>query len=221
MIDNILNLHINSKDRYSGTTSNFIYKISLPADIKNTITHCSIIMLSVPKSFYQIEEGLNNFILNENGTNITITILPGNYKKIQLFNKLISLLNSATLNNLIYNIEDEYNDHDTGKLKITITNNINNYQVYLLFNKNDIYKILGFTFNKNYYFNNNILTSENVINLNRESNLYLHSNIIRNKNNILNVGNDVLTILYTNTTLNFSYIIKDYELLSNMKDFKY
>jgi len=52
MIDNILNLHINSKDRYSGTTSNFIYKISLPADVKNTITHCSIIMLSVPKSFY-------------------------------------------------------------------------------------------------------------------------------------------------------------------------
>jgi len=52
MIDNILSLHINSRDRYSGTTENFIYKISLPADVKFNISHCCITMLSIPKSFY-------------------------------------------------------------------------------------------------------------------------------------------------------------------------
>ncbi len=59
MIDNLISLHINSKDRYSGTTSNFIYKISLPSDVKQNITHTSISMISVPKSFYQIENNLN------------------------------------------------------------------------------------------------------------------------------------------------------------------
>ena len=143
------------------------------------------------------------------------------YTKQQLFIKLSSLLTSSSLNNLIYNLEDEYNDRQTGKIKITITNNINNYPVYLKFEKNDIYKILGFTFNKNYYFYDNILISENVINLNRESNLFLHSNIIRNKNSILNIGNDVLSVIYSTNTPNFSYIKTDYDLITNMKDFKY
>jgi len=57
---------------------------------------------------------------------------------------------------------------------------------------------MGFNFNINYNFNNNTLVSPNVLNLNRQANIYIHSNLVRNKNNILNVGNDVLSILYTN-----------------------
>lgn len=224
MITDLISYNINSKNRISGTSNNFYINIEIPKDKLENINYCSLVSLCFPKSFYQISNNNNNFtyieydnILNiEYSYNIIIDI--GNYTKKDLFNKIKSKLEIISNNNIKFEITDEYNDRETGKIKFVATDN--NILKKFIFNLNDVYQVMGFEKGLTYEFID-ILTSPLVINLNHEDNIIIHSNIVSNEyNDYKNNSNDILTSLFTSGNKNFSYIIKDYDMITNMKQFK-
>jgi hypothetical protein len=216
MIDNLISYNITSASRNSGTTDNFNIKLDIPNDILNKLTSCSITDVSIPKSFYQIVNNYNTFHLYEDNNLIIITIEQGNYSKSQLYAALSTKMINQSLNNIKYNVSDEQTLYDTGKMKITATNELINKS--LIFQNNDMYKAMGFNINKEYTFTTTLI-SENIINLNSEDVLLLHSNITSNYNNDLIGGSNVLCSIYTSGQKNYSYIIKSYDLIYNMKKF--
>jgi len=223
-ISNLITYNINSKMRDYGTNDNFWIKIDIPNEIKTQLNAVSISQINIPKSFYFIQNGYNNFHLYEevigsgNKQLINIVVPPGNYSKKQLFTKMNSLMTSSSLNNITYTLTDESSEYDTGKLKIITTNsNVNKYITYF---DNDLYECFGFEKNIEYGPFTNYLISPNIINLNRESNIYCKSNCINNINNDLKSGTNVLSVVYSASNRDFSYIVQQYPLLDNMKRFK-
>lgn len=216
MIDNLITYNITSKNRLEGSTNNFIIKLNIPVDIINIITNVSITDISIPKSFYQIENGFNTFSLYENDELITIILPAGNYTKNQLFTYLNGHMTDQSINGITYTITDEQSFYDTGKIKITTDKPL--IIKKLLFSKNDIYQFLGFNTDIEYIFTTEII-SPNIINLNSEDVLLLHSNICSNNNNDLLGGSDVLCSIYTSGQKNYSYITKSFDLIYNMKPF--
>jgi hypothetical protein len=97
--------HIDSAQRVSGSTSDFIYPIAmqpLPGDDAKGI---SVVMLgcTIPKSYYLVDTTKGNtFILVENGVNITITVPPGSYDALNFISTVNGLLNAATQNGSVY-----------------------------------------------------------------------------------------------------------------------
>jgi len=91
-------VNFNSKDRVSGTNSNFN---SIPVDLGNNAfdTVC-LVQASIPKSFYNMPSGYNTFILTEqqggNTHPVTVTIPPGNYNRINLQSVLATVLTNAS-----------------------------------------------------------------------------------------------------------------------------
>jgi hypothetical protein len=88
MIDNLISYNITSKNRINGPTHNFNININIPSDVISKINYVSITDISIPKSFYQIENNYNTFSLYEDDILITITLAPGNYSKTQLLTYL-------------------------------------------------------------------------------------------------------------------------------------
>jgi hypothetical protein len=88
MIDNLISFNITSRNRISGSTHDFNINLDLPTDLITKFTHISITDISIPKSFYQIEQGRNNFSLYEDNELININLPEGNYTKNQLFTYL-------------------------------------------------------------------------------------------------------------------------------------
>jgi hypothetical protein len=99
-------VNFNSKDRVSGSNSNFN---SAPIDLGNNAfdTVC-LIQASIPKSFYNVPSGYNTFVLRESDgfttTNTTITIPPGSYTRINLQSVLSTILTNASPDGLTYTI---------------------------------------------------------------------------------------------------------------------
>lgn len=219
-VSNLISYNINSKNRISGTDENFNIQIDIPNNLKNVLNMVSITQISIPKSFYMVQNGFNNLHLYEevigsgNKQLINIVIPPGNYKKTEFYKKLGTLMTSSSLNNITYTITDEQTDYDTGKCKITATNT--NVNKYLNFLYGDIYELIGFNKNTEYNFIDNIV-SVNIINFNRENNLYLKSNCCNSANNDLVNGTNTLCVVYSGGNKDFSYIINQYRLKDNMK----
>lgn len=95
-------INFNSKDRVSGSNSNFN---SLPVDLGNNAfdTVC-LVQASLPKSFYNMPSGYNTFTLKENATSVTVTIPAGSYTRINLQSVLATRLTAASPNGLTYTV---------------------------------------------------------------------------------------------------------------------
>ena len=219
-ISNKLSFCINSISRTSGTSSNFNININIPDEIKKQITHVSITQISIPKSYYQIQSGYNTFYLYENSIQTIITMPPGNYSKVQLYYQLALQMTANSQYSIIYSFSDESTYYTTGRLKIS-ANNPANRPIQIQAINNDMYSIIGLEPNIIYSFttNNTLFISPNIINLNSLNNLYLHCNCINNNSNDIINGSDVLTIIYGGANPDFSYIINQYDMISNMKEF--
>jgi hypothetical protein len=224
MITDLISYNINSKNRVSGTSHDFYINLELPKEKLNNLDYVSLVSLCFPKSFYQVSENNNNFTyIEENLTtnqiyNYNIILDIGNYSKKEIFNKIKNKLENASLNNIIFNITDEYTDRETGKIKIEASNS--NILKKFIFNINDIYQIMGFQKGETYSFID-IIYSPLVINLNHEDNILIHCDMICSENNdYKNNSNDILTTIFTSGNKNFSYIVKDYDIITNMKPFK-
>ena len=84
--------YVNSRDRISGTDSDFNISIDMgPSPKYNRI--CAL--QAIPKSYYLIQAGFNTFSLTENGNTATVTFIPGNYSMSSFVALLPPLLNAA------------------------------------------------------------------------------------------------------------------------------
>ena len=214
MIDNILTYHISSKDKDNGTSNDFTIDLNLDQSLKEILTHCVVQNITLPKSYYNIQE--NSFLkLYEGSQEIIINVEAGNYTRQDLIKSLNTKFNNQTLNNIVYTISKNTTLYEDGKLKIScdkpgITKKI-------IFGINELYECMGFNIGE-YIFTNEII-SPNVQNMNSNNIIYLHSNIVSSNNNDFQTsGNNILCYINNcGSCPSFSYIDKDYDMISNMK----
>lgn len=219
MIDNLQIYHVSSKDRDSGNQNNFIIDLNIDQNILQNLTHCAVLSISIPKSYYNIQ---SNSIINLYEDNILIPILidPGNYTLNQLLKMMTKKFNENTLNDIKYNFIKNNIEYDDGKIRIECDKPEINKQIYI--EENELYESLGFKSFKYYQFTSQLI-SENVVNLNSNNIIYLHSNIVSSQFNDFNTsGNNILCYINNcGACASYSYIIKDFDIISNMKRLKF
>ena len=94
--------YINSYSRTSGTNSNFTYKLNI--DTTKDYNKVVLLQASIPKTMYMISSTTNTFILQENGSNIIITVPPGNYNKSSFQVVVSNLLTAQSTHGWTYAI---------------------------------------------------------------------------------------------------------------------
>jgi len=171
-------INFNSKDRISGTNSNFN---SLPIDLGNNAfdTVC-LVQASLPKSFYNMPTGYNTFTLKENATSVTITIPRGSYTRINLQSVLASLLTAASPNGRTYTVSYPASTvADT--FHYTFTVNSSAIAVQFIFSSTSPYRQLGFeigTYTFTAGVGSSTLESVNSLNLSYILRAFIKTNLV-------------------------------------------
>ena len=122
------------------STSNFRYAFNSPITITK---YCRLVYASIPSTFYLINSFNNTFVFNNNGTNLKVTLTPGNYDAAGLTNLLQNAIQDALGN---ANFTVTYNNY-TNQLTFNYNCGLNGnyYQDFSQStNDNDIYHFLGF-----------------------------------------------------------------------------
>lgn len=177
--------YINSRDRVSGTDSDFLYQFEIPTDIK--FDQVCVLQMCIPKSYYLIQAN-EAFTLTENLSNVNITIPVGNYTRKSFSVTLQQLLTTNSPNGYIYTVTYPTSSSvpDNGKYTYTVSNNSGVQPILTFATSNDLWDHMGFAKGSINTFIANTLTSTQVINLQKENTLFLHSDIANNgSDNIL------------------------------------
>jgi hypothetical protein len=171
-------INFNSKDRVSGSNSNFN---SLPVDLGNNAfdTVC-LVQASLPKSFYNMPSGYNTFTLKENATSVTVTIPVGSYTRINLQSVLATKLTAASPNGLTYTVTYPASTvADTFHYTFTVSSAI--IAVQFIFSSKSPYRQLGFEI-ATYTFTAATLTSSlesvNSLNLSYILRAFIKTNLV-------------------------------------------
>lgn len=199
--------YIDSKNRTSGTATNFTYNLDVAG---MEFTEAVIMNLTVPKSYYLVNSNNNTFTLVTATGNHTITLDSGNYTRRNFASNLVTKLNAAT--SYVFSVSyPSSSTADTGKYTYTVTNN-SGFQPSFVFGS-ELYEQLGFDEGSTNVFSGGSLVSSNVVNLQVKTSLFLHTDIITNHdNNIIQEiyagGNASFSnIMYTNNVLDISNTI--------------
>lgn len=176
--------HINSAERLNGTPSNFNYKIEVSNGSLEEYDSVVALSVSIPKSYYAIENGKNTFTFyNEIGSSNNISFPEGTYSVNSFCDKLKELLEA--------NSADTYTcEVDLNTAKITITSSDE-------FPPNEckirpgeyMYERFGFDKKSTNTFVNGVLTSTNVVDMSPENDVYIRSNIVSGG---INTNEDIL-----------------------------
>ncbi len=94
--------YINLANKISGTDSTFQYFLLLNPSVNNN----KVVLLSanIPKTYYQVQNRYNTFILVESTHFITITVSPGTYSRNLFAIYLSTLLTNSSLSGFLYTI---------------------------------------------------------------------------------------------------------------------
>lgn len=169
----------------------FSYKIPLPP--QNNFNRVCVLEVSIPKSYYLIQNGFNTFEIHENGIlAYTITIPEGNYN----LRSLMSFLNNDLPADYSIGFPDSRIESDDGKFIFSCPTGV---AASFVFTSN-LHEVLGFEENSTNYFIDDLLQSSNVINLNRETTLFIHSDMSDNG------SDDVLIDVFSSGNPNYSTI---------------
>jgi hypothetical protein len=172
-------INFNSKDRVSGTNSNFN---SIPVDLgNNQFDTVCLTQASIPKSFYNVPSGYNTFTLEENLTSVAITIPPGSYTRINLQSVLAALLTTASPNGLTYAISyPASTSPDTFHYTFSVNSTV--ITCLLSFSSSSPFRQLGFESGATYAFSPGIssstLESVNAINLSYILRAFIKTNLV-------------------------------------------
>jgi hypothetical protein len=178
-ITNPVVINFNSKDRVSGTNSNFN---SIPVDLgNNQFDTVCLTQASIPKSFYNVPSGYNTFTLEENLTSVTVTIPPGSYTRINLQSVLATLLTTASPNGLTYTISyPASTSPDTFHYTFSVNSTV--ITCLLSFSSSSPFRQLGFDSGATYVFipgiGSSTLESVNAINLSYILRAFIKTNLV-------------------------------------------
>jgi hypothetical protein len=184
---------INSKDRLSGTTSDFSFIIPPDGDI--IYTHAIVLGCDIPLSYYLVDSPYNTFILRENLVDTVITVHEGNYNVNSFQDVLTILLNTLSPNlwNYTISFNNDYNKQANGLYTFTCTNWVTNPPSFIFNTQTELYTQFGFQYNTTNTFNSSgVLISNNVVSFIPQTVLTISSDICRNRN--------LLTIFHGNAS---------------------
>lgn len=171
-------INFNSKDRVSGTNSNFN---SLPVDLGNNDydTVC-VVQASIPKSFTNCPSGYNTFTLKENATSVTVTIPAGNYNRINLQSVLATRLTLVSPNALTYTVSYPASTQaDTFHYTFSVNSSV--ITVQFIFSSISPFRQLGFdvdTYTFTAGVGTSTLESINALNLSYILRAFIKSNLV-------------------------------------------
>lgn len=190
--------YINSKNRVSGSNSNFAYEIDTKEFEPDFVT---VLSLNIPKTYYMVQNGQNTMTLRENAVDTSITFTPGNYNRSNLKTVFQNLLNDNSSQGWSYVVsKPASNAVDTGKYTFTVTGN-GGLQPAFIFNEDyQLHEMLGFDVGITNTFTADSLTSTNVIKIQKEDSLFIRSDI---------TGQHSLQILqevYTHYTADYDHV---------------
>ena len=191
--------YVNSSLRLTGNDSSFSYyfKIDPNADFNRVV----MLQCSIPKSFYLVPQGYNQFTLQEGTSSVTINFPIGNYTRASLANTLNTILSSNSPNGYTYKVTypNTGTSVDLGLYTFTVSGNGSTQPSFIF--TTSMYQQLGFATNTTNTFSANTLTSTNVANLSTETTLFIHSDMCQNSE-----GDDVLQEIYSSGDASFSFI---------------
>ena len=172
-------IYINSRNRLSGTDSNF--NIYLPIDTSMKYDHVTLLQANIPKTYYQVNTGYNTFTLVENTSQVTITVPIRTYNR-QLFATIIAnLLTANSPNALTYQISYSNTniEPETGLFTYTVSGGT--IQPSLIFPASSLlYEQMGFAYASTNTFSSGELTSTAVCNFASETSLFIRSDVCFN-----------------------------------------
>lgn len=188
---------INSENRLSGTSTDFSYKLDIDPNVE--YTHCSLISISIPKTFYSVTDN-NYFNLIEDLTSVQVVLPKGNYTRNSFALVLKNLLNLMSPNGWVYNVTypNITRTVDQGFYNYSVTGNGGLQPSFEIFEH--LSHHLGFDKNSTQTFISDELTSTNVTNLNPENTLILHSTIVDDRD-------ARLKSILTTSVNSFDYIV--------------
>lgn len=188
---------INTIDKMAGTNENFTYSLTIPSDAN--FDRVVVLNVSIPVSFYLIQDDINTFNIREDGVDRLITIPPGNYSAKVFILILVPLLNAGAPIGWIYSmlLPNQNVEASTGKFTYSVSGNLSQPSIICT---NQVNEQLGFPINSINDFVDNNLISSTVLNFGSESTLFLHSDIATNGDS------DILQEIYTANSIPFSYI---------------
>lgn len=187
--------YIDSSNRVSGTTSQFTYELNINSDYDR----CVVLQANIPMSYYLVRNGLNTFVVNENGTLTTITVPRGNYSALSFKTVLSDLLNAECKWDYTITLPNSLNEPNTAKFNYSVSSN-STQPIFIFGNDTLLHEQMGFNRNAQYSFVGNTLQSINVIKFIPEDTLFIHSSLVMDANN------DVLQEIYNNNNVQFSNI---------------
>jgi hypothetical protein len=183
--------YINSEKRIAGTPSNFSYALDIPDGEK--FDTCCVLAMTVPQSYYLIRAGLNELIVEINGTRHTISIPPGNYSAKNFPTELTSKMQQIGLSVVI-----TFNQ-TMGKYDYLINEPVGSVK-FIFEDPSRLGHQMGFDEVSTNEFVDGILTSKNVLNFEATNTLFLHSDMVQD-------STSVLQELYSANAIAFSNLI--------------
>lgn len=151
-------VYVNSANRVSGTSSNFVIDVSSQVRYPNNYDRIALLALSCPKSYYLINSTNDTFTINEvTGGLKTVTITNGNYSLSTMVTFLNTAINAVTSYTYVVT-----SSQSTGKITFTVSGATGN-PVFDFSGSTSPYAILGFD-QESYTMSANMLTSVNVVN---------------------------------------------------------
>jgi len=160
---------VNSANRTSGTSSNFIFDLSNQIKPLNEYDSVSLLSFTCPKSYYLFNETNNTFSVNEDGKITNITIPVGNYSFIGPIDILSNILQT-----LLFPCAWTYtvsSDTVKGKFVFNVSGNGGKQPIFN-FSSSLCCKILGFD-KTSYTFSGNTLTSSGIVNFQKTNTIQL------------------------------------------------
>ena len=187
-------IYIDSKNRLSGTSSNFDYQIELPKN--NNYDSVCLIGASIPKSWYAIQAGYNQFTFQEDAVTppVRLSVPLGWYSRAKFAFQIAQMLNSQSLlNSIIRNdglIPNDYSvlssaatpGGDDDRLSFIVTKDplARVDQPRINFEINDFTAVqFGFALDSINIFVNNTLMSSIVQNMQNLNCLLVQSDLVR------------------------------------------
>jgi len=182
--------NINSKTRLGGDINNFTHVLQMVNN--NNYDNVALTYCRIPKTYYLIDSRRNDavFILDENGSQASVTVANGDYSIAVFMAKLVIALNAASPNGFTYAMSypDSTLTAQTYKFTYTVTGN-GAIQPYFYFASYSacIAKIMGFDIVGDYTiynFSGSSLTSNKVIKMLHTDYVTIKSSLAVNEGNL-------------------------------------
>lgn len=190
-------VYIDSDYRTSGVHENFTYQLR---DVK-LYTHVSVLQVSIPKTFYNVQSGQNTFTLTELGVDATITVTPGSYSYRNFASILGALLTAASPNGRTYTITVPTTEPITGKYTITASSGSFTISFPI---SSYMYKHMGFESVSSNDSTATILVSTNVCSFQDVPSLYICSDLIAS--HVQEINSNVLEAVFCGQTPEFGVL---------------